>query len=169
MKGLALVAGLLISMSAMAAPKGVDVIQSGFDNTKEVTLKPYGTSSCIGFGNQCVSLGALWRSSSPDVVALDLHTLGKFYNMTDLAINIDGRIIKANRINMAYDHKLTGQYKESFQRFAISKGDFDQLLSAQKVWFKISTIGGGYIETNLIDNGKSTLAHGGLIRFNSQL
>lgn len=169
MKKLVLVAGLLCSMSAMAAPKGVEIKQSGFDDSKEVTLKPYGTSSCMGFGNQCVSVGALWKSSAPDVVGIDLHTLGKFYNMTNLAINIDGRIIQANRVDMAYDHTLTGRYKQSFQRFVILKDDFDQMLNAQKVWFKISTVGGGYIETNLIDNGKSTLARDGLIRFNSQL
>ncbi|MCW8041035.1 hypothetical protein [Acinetobacter entericus] len=169
MKKILLIAALLLPTLAIAAPKGVNVSTSNFDGAKEVTLKPYGTSSCIGFGKTCISVGALWRSASPEVVALDLHTLGVFVNMTNLAINIDGQIIKAEKVTLAFDHTLTGHYKQSFQRFIITKSDFDKIVAAQKVWLKISTIGGSYIETNLIDNGKTTLARDGLIRFSTEI
>lgn len=169
MKGVLLIAALLLPTLALAEPKGVSVSISNFDGTKEVTLKPYGTSSCIGFGKTCISVGALWRSASPEVVALDLHTLGVFVNMTDLAFNIDGQIVKANKATLAFDHTLTGNYKQSFQRFIITKADFDKILSAQKVWLKVSLIGGSYIETNLINDGKTTLAREGLMRFSTEL
>nr|WP_314523813.1 hypothetical protein [uncultured Acinetobacter sp.] len=162
----------LATFSAFAnaeEPKGVKVQTSGFDGTKEVTLKPYGSSSCMSFSKTCISVGALWKSNLPDKVALDLHSLGKFVNMTDLFINVDGEIVKADRVSFANDHQLTGHYKESFQRFVIPKDVFNKILSAQKVWLKIETTSGSYIETNLIDSGKSTLALDGLKRFATQL
>lgn len=166
---LAILLGITISVASAEEPKGVKVQTSGFDGTKEVTLKPYGSSSCMSFSKTCVSVGALWKSNLPDRVALDLHSLGKFVNMTDLFINIDGEIVKAERVSFANDHQLTGHYKESFQRFVISKELFDKILSAQKVWMKIETMSGTHIETNLIDNGKTTLALDGLKRFATQL
>lgn len=170
MKKIAL--GILLTLSTSlihAEPKGVTIKTSGFDGAKEITLKPYGTSSCIGFGSTCISVGALWKSSNPNYVALDLMSLNTFVNMTNLLINVDGEIIKAERVPFAGEHKLTGTYQESFQRFVISREVFNKILTAKKVWFKIDTLNSSYIETNLIDNGKETLGLQGLKRFATQL
>lgn len=152
-----------------ADTKGVNVKTSGFDGTKEVTLKPYGSSSCMSMKQTCISVGALWKSSVGELVGLDLYALRDFVVMSDLHLNIDGQIIKAVRVSEASDLKLTGLYKESFQRFAIEKSDFDKILKAQNVWLKINRTDGSYIETNLIENGKETLAFKGLQRFSSQI
>ena len=117
----------------------------------------------------CLSVGAVWKSSLNDLVGLDLHVLRDFVVMSDLLINIDGEIIRATRVTEASDLKLTGLYKQSFQRFVIKKSDFDKLLTAQKVWFKVDRTDGSYIETYLIDNGKDTLAFKALQRFSTQI
>lgn len=154
---------------AHADTKGVTVKTSGFDGTKEVSLKAYGSSSCLSIKQTCVSVGAVWKNSVSELVGLDLHVLRDFVVMSDLLINIDGEIIRAQRISEASDLKLTGLYKESFQRFLIKKIDFDKILKAQKVWFKINRTDGSYIETYLIDQGKDTLAFKGLQRFSTQI
>lgn len=170
MKNLLITALILcLSTSIYATPKGITTNISNFDGTKEVVLKPYGTSSCIGFGSTCISLGALWKSNTPNLIALDLFSLNKFVNMTNLQLNIDGEIIKAERVAFAGEHKLTGNYKESLQRFVISREDFNKILGAKRVWMKIETLTPTYIETNLIDNGKETLGLQGLKRFATQL
>ncbi len=170
MKKLALgVLFLLSSGLTYAEPKGVTVKSSGFDGTKEITLKPYGTSSCLKSSATCISIGALWKSDLPNYVALDLLSLNKFVNMTNLLINIDGEIVQAERVPSAWEHKLSGIYQESVQRFVISKEDFNKILNAKKVWFKIDTLDSSYIETNLIDNGKETIGFQGLKRFSTQL
>lgn len=159
----------LVTSLVYAEPKGVTIKTSGFDGTKEISLKPYGTSSCIGFGSTCISVGALWKSNNPNFVALDLMSLNTFVNMTNLSINIDGEIIKAERVPFAGEHKLTGTYQESAQRFVIPREIFNKILTAKKVWFKIDTLSSSYIETNLIENGKETLGLQGLKRFATQL
>lgn len=164
--------GLLLAsltVVAHADPKGVSIKTSGFDGTKEVSLKPYGSSSCLNMKQTCLSVGAVWKSSLNDLVGLDLHVLRDFVIMSDLLINIDGEIIRATRVTEASDLKLTGLYKQSFQRFVIKKSDFDKLLTAQKVWFKVDRTDGSYIETYLIDNGKDTLAFKALQRFSTQI
>ncbi|MFV5509123.1 hypothetical protein [Acinetobacter sp. 197] len=164
--------GLLLASLTVAAhadPKGVSIKTSGFDGTKEVSLKPYGSSSCLNMKQTCLSVGAVWKSSLNDLVGLDLHVLRDFVIMSDLLINIDGEIIRATRVTEASDLKLTGLYKQSFQRFVIKKSDFDKLLTAQKVWFKVDRTDGSYIETYLIDNGKDTLAFKALQRFSKQI
>lgn len=163
------VLALFLSTFVHADPKGVSTNISNFDGTKEVNLKPYGTSSCMSFGSTCISIGALWKNNNPNQIALDLFSLNKFVNMTSLQLNIDGEIIKAERVAFAGEHKLTGNYKESLQRFVISREDFNKILQAKSVWIKIETMNPTYIETNLIDNGKETIGFQGLKRFSTQL
>ena len=158
-----------LSVVSHAEPKGVSVRISGFDGTKEVSLKPYGSSSCLSMKQTCVSIGAVWKSSLSDFVGLDLYVLRDFVIMSDLLINIDGEIIRASRVLETSDLKLTGLYKESFQRFIINKSDFDRILVAKKVWLKINRTDGSYIETYLIDSGKDTLSFKALHRFSTQI
>lgn len=159
----------LIPVITFAAPKGVSVSTSNFDGAKEVTLKPYGTSTCMGFGKTCVSVGALWRSTEPQIVALELVSLRSLINMSHLAISADGDIIVAERVPLTAQYEITGFYRQSAQRFFITKSDLDKILNAKKVWMKISVVGGSYIETNLINDDKSTLARDGLIRFRTEI
>lgn len=162
---------LLASMFslAQAAPKGVTIKTSGFNGVKEVSLKPYGTSSCLSSGSVCISVGAFWKDDSKDYVALDLMSLNTFVNMTNLTINIDGNIINAERVNFGGEHKLTGVYQQSTQRFVVSRDVFEKILSAKKVWLKIDTMNASSIETNLIENGKETLGFQGLKRFSTEI
>lgn len=160
---------LLIPCLSWAAPKGISIEKSGFDGTTEITMRSYGTSSCAKFGGACLMLGANWKNSNPDEVVLELSTLNYFAAMSNLLLNIDGEIIKADRINFAHDSTLTGNYKESYQRFKIDKQTLTKILNAKRVWLKVSISGGNYLETNLIDEGKKTLAFEGLTRFESQL
>jgi len=160
---------MLLTAFAHAEPKGVTIKTSGFDGTKEVTLKPYGSSSCMNMKQTCISVGALWKSDLNDLVGLDLYALREFVVMADLWINIDGEIVKATRVREASDLKTVGLYKESFQRFAIEKTDLDKILKAQKVWLKINRADGSYIETYLINDGKDTLAFKALQRFSTQI
>lgn len=96
----------------------------------------------------------LEKQQSEEVV-LELSTLNYFAAMSNLLINIDGEIVKADRINFAHDSTLTGNYKESYQRFKIDKQTLTKILNAKKVWLKVSISGGNYLETNLIDEGKN--------------
>lgn len=161
----------LIGFSTLsnADEKGVTVKTSGFDGTKEVTLKPYGSSSCLSLKQTCISVGAMWKSDLGDLVGLDLTALRDLVIMSDLLINIDGEIINTTRVREASGLKTVGLYKESFQRFAMKKTDFDKILKAKKVWFKINRTDGSYIETYLINEGKDTLAYKGLQRFSKQI
>lgn len=152
-----------------ANEKGVNIKTSGFDNVKEVTLKPYGTSSCMSFKQTCISVGAMWKSDSSELVGLDLYALRDLVIMSDLLINIDGEIIKAVRVREASNLNTVGMYKESFQRFVIQKSDLEKLLKAEKVWFKINRTDGSYIETYLINGGKDTLAFKALQRFSKNI
>lgn len=158
-----------INMTAFAKTKGVEVKTSGFDGTKEVTLKPYGTSSCMSLRQTCISVGALWRSDVGDLIGLNLYALRDLVIMSELYINIDGEIIKATRIKDAGSLNTVGMYKESTQRFAIAKVDFEKILNANKVWLKINRTDGSYIETFLINDGKDTLAFKALQRFSKNI
>lgn len=160
----------LVVTYSYADPKGVTTRTSGFDGRTEISLKPYGTSSCMPFSQkQCISVGAFWVSDLPEFVALDIFALGELISMPRLLINIDGDIIQAEMLTNGSNSSIVHLYKESSQRFAIKKSDFEKILSAKKVWLKIETMNGTYIETNLIDSGKETLAFKGLGRFATQL
>lgn len=154
-----------ISTTTFADSKGVSTNISGFDGTKEVTLKPYGSSSCKSFTQTCISVGALWKSDLADLVGLNLFALNDLVIMSELLINIDGEIIKATRVIDAGGINTVGNYKESHQRFAIKRDDLDKILNAKKVWFKVNRTDGSYVETYLIDDGKDTLAFKALQRF----
>ena len=168
-KIIALMLTIFVSTGLFAAPKGVTVQESGFDGSKEVKVKEYGTSSCMSFKQTCISVGASWTNRVPDKVALNLLILGRFVNMQSLYINIDGDIFEAQSINPLNKHELYGSYKQSNKSFAIDKEKFDKLLTSNKVCFKVTTLDGKYIETNLIDSGKETLSMQGLKRFASEI
>lgn len=167
-----LLAGLFlvgISTFSNANEKGITVKTSGFDGVKEVSLKPYGSSSCLSMKQTCISVGAMWKSDLSELVGLDIYALRDLVLMSDLLINIDGEIIKAAKVSQASGFNTVGMYKESFQRFAIKKTDFEKLISAQRVWLKINRTDGSYIETYLIGDGKDTLAHKALLRFSKSI
>ena len=161
---------LILSIStAFANEKGVTVKTSGFDGAKEVYLKPYGSSSCLNMRQTCISVGAVWSSSATGQIGLELKALRELTMMRELLINIDGDIIKASRDVESQSTDIVNRYKESSQRFIITQDQFNKMLNAQKVWFKILKGDGTYIETYLIDNGKDTLAFKGLNRFSKHL
>ncbi|WP_180004074.1 MULTISPECIES: hypothetical protein [unclassified Acinetobacter] len=158
-----------VSFGVLADTKGVSIKTSGFDGVKEVSLKPYGTSSCLSLKQTCISVGAMWKSDVGELVGLNLLALRDMVIMSELLLNIDGKIIKAARINEAGGINTVGMYKESTQRFAITKQDFESLLQAKNVWLKINRTDGSYIETYLVSDGKDTLAFKGLHRFSKHL
>lgn len=170
MRKIVLLVGVIsLSTSLYAAPKGVTIHESGFDGSKEVRVQPYGSSSCMSMKQTCLSVGASWTNREPDKVALDLLILGRFVNMKTLQINVDGDFFDAQSLNSLNDHKLTGSYKQSSQSYSIDRDKFEKILNANKVWFKVTTLDGKYIETNLIDSGKETLALQGLKRFSTEI
>lgn len=165
------VAGFLVACSTAsgASPK---TTYSGFDQAAVVTIDPHG-NACRGM--VCTGIGAQWQEVKPEYVLLAIKVFNDTVGITGAELNIDGETVELTEArsftqfdsNEFYD--LTGIIaRGSTQDFVAPIALIDQILSAERVWLRVTT-NKGQLEDAVIDGGKDSKAFNALKRFREQV
>lgn len=142
---------------------------SEFDNTRNVYVTPHGTIS-KGFTDMEPSLiGAFWTESSPDNVVLDITLFNQWTGITEVNLNIDGRIVELkNRTNLTdfeggYDNGYE-MMKKSSQGFVTDIDLVKSILASDRTWLRVYTLD-GIVEHGIIDGEVDSKAFNALKDF----
>lgn len=155
---------LALILSACATTSGSDPIVgfSGFDNAKTVSISPHG-NACSSM--LCTGLGAQWNSSNPESAILIVRVFNEYAVINHAELNIDGKKIELASVQTVTDFGTpsTGIH-ESSKAFGVPLTVIEQIISANKVWLRVSTPS-GYIEDPVKDGSKDSKAYHALSRF----
>jgi hypothetical protein len=115
-----------------------------FDGSVLVTQDPVVITSAE-FGLPGTQLGFRWKSTVPELVALDIGFQG-INSVQKLAFNVDGQIYEINRpLNVFTDFQTGGRYPGwSFNSFAIPLETFKKIAMGQNVRMKVTNIRNQY-------------------------
>ena len=146
----------------MSTSSGLDPVTStsGFNQNKVVDIEPHGLSC----KNACLSMGAQWQQENPDVVYLEIESPLMLMNIFSADLNIDGETISLKPSQYMTNHEVNGYQKTSSKVFVTTKGNFEKMMSAQRVWLRVKT-NHGYVEDMFIEGETDTKAYHAMKRF----
>jgi hypothetical protein len=128
---------------------------SEFDNTRNVYVTPHGTISKGFLDMEPSLLGAFWTESAPDNIVLIVTLFSQWTGITEINMNIDGRIIELkNKTSLTH---LEGGYennadmmKKSTQGFVTDIDTVKAILASTRTWLRVYTLD-GLVEHGIID------------------
>ena len=158
---------LLIFLVGCSSTMGLDPVigHSGFDNAKTVNIVPH--SNRCGWDMVCTGLGAQWNSSKPHSAILIVRVANEYMAISNAELNIDGKIINLRSVGTVTDfhNPVSGSaMRESKRAFATTVETVKSILSAKRVWLRVSTPT-GYLEHPVIDDDGDSKAYHALKRF----
>lgn len=143
---------------------------SSFDGSKQIYSDPAGAQQAsLKGGIQPVAFGARWTDKVPDQTAVQVEFFHAITNLTNLYLNIDGKIYKFDPIGVSTDFKHIHNMKISSREFMVPVSVLKQISAAKEVKYKVTTLSDGYREGIIISNGKLTPAAKSLINVANQL
>lgn len=157
---------LLIFFVGCSTTMGLDPVigHSGFDNAKTVTINPH-ANACKSM--VCTGLGAQWNSSKPHSAILIVMVANEYLAISNAELNIDGKKINLRSVGTVTDfhNPVSGSaMRESKRAFATTVETVKSILSAKRVWLRVSTPT-GYLEDAVIDDDGDSKAYHALKRF----
>lgn len=141
-------------------------ITKGFDNSTQVTINPHGTE--CGLQMVCPLIGAVWQSTYPDKVILNIGIINDMVNINEIHFNIDGEIIKLKSQQITKYQSIGSTIHESNNSFAAEYEIVNKILNSQRTWIRVATSKGA-IEGMVKNGDKDSKSYHALKRFNDQI
>ena len=138
---------------------------SGFDQSAVVSIEPHGAACRTMI---CTQLGAQWSGAYPDDVVLIVGLFGTNEIISGAAFNINGTTLQLTAPNTLTDHDFNRYLKSSEKGFLAPLSLIDDILTAERVWLRVSTPTGSY-EDAIIEPGRDSKAYHALKRFRDQV
>lgn len=172
MKNIILAVGLSVGLVGCASSPIADAMSSAktsvssFDGSKEISTRPMYAFATSGFHASPIFLGAMWTDKLPDKVSLNAEIQGKFTNINNLYLNIDGDIKKYQAIQSSMEfgpsNSQTYAQRSSIKRFIVPVSDIERIKIANSVKVKVTTPS-SYFEGVIVSDGKLSPAAKSLI------